>query len=124
MTILLCDGAEYPRLVFIHELDNGYGIAPQGYRSDVTLELQKGVAFPVAFYEAAAVCEELQARSKHGFGAFVAEPGLVIVPKITAENMKTVAKELVETGYFKQLLPMQEEAANKTVNPSGGSGVF
>ncbi len=109
MIIPICDHAEFPRLVFSHELDNGYGIAPHGYRSDVTFELCKGVGFPVAFYEATAICEELQAREKHGLGAFVAEPGLLVVPTISIESMKIVVKELVEIGYFTHLLPIGQK---------------
>jgi hypothetical protein len=106
----LADDAEFPRLVFAYELDDGYGIAPRGFRTDVSLELRDGVAYPVAFYEPVALCEELQSRVKWGFGRFVAEPGLVVVPEISVANMRAAVSELIDIGYFAHLKPAAETA--------------
>lgn len=119
MIIPLRDEGDFPRLVSDHELDDGYGIAPRGYRTDITVEIRQGVAFPIAFYEAAALCEELQARAKWGFGGFVAEPGLVVIPEISVASMKAAALELISIEYFQHLKPVAECAANQTLNPTG-----
>ncbi len=85
-------------------------MAPHGYRGDAVVELADGDTFPVYFYEPDAVREELEARSKSGFGRFVAEPGLVIVPEITLVNMKSSVRELIEVGYFNHLRPVCAKA--------------
>lgn len=114
MIISLKDEGGFPRLVFQHELDDGYGIAPRGFRTDVTVEISHEVAFPVAFYEAISLCEELQARTKWGFGCFVAEPGLVVIPEISVASMKATVLELISIGYFQHLRPVANSAAPAT----------
>src|SRR5215813_1452487 len=104
MIIPLRDEAEYPRLVFAHDVDDR-DLAPHGYRGDVLVELVDGEAFPVYFYEPNAVREELDARARSGFGHFVAEPGLVVIPEITLAGMKSAVLELIKVGYFTYLRP-------------------
>ena len=107
MIIPLRDDADYPRLVFeydVHERD----LAPHGYRGDVVVELAEGEAFPVYFYEPNAIREELEGRTRSGFGQFVAEPGLVVIPEITLASMKSSVLELIEVGYFAHLRPVCE----------------
>lgn len=102
MIIPLRDDASFPRLVFDHAVED-HTLAPHGYRGDVVVELADGEAFPVYFYEPEAIREELEARLQSGFGPFVAEPGLVVVPEITLANMKFSVLELLEIGYFTHL---------------------
>jgi hypothetical protein len=110
MIIPLRDDTEYPRLVFAHDVDDR-DMAPHGYRGDVVVELADGEAFPVYFYEPDAVREELESRSRSGFGRFVAEPGLVVLPEITRANMKSSVLELLEVGYFNHLRPLCAKAS-------------
>ncbi len=111
MIIPLKDDAEYPRLVFVYDVHE-YDMAPYGYRGDVVVEFANGDSFPIYFYEAAGVQEELEDRKKSGFGSFVSEPGLVIIPKITLESMKTVVAILVEIGHFEHLVPISKTEGN------------
>jgi hypothetical protein len=111
MIIPLRDDAEYPRLVFAHHVDDR-DIAPHGYRGDVVVELADGEAFPVYFYEPDAVREELDGRIGAGFGRFVAEPGLVVIPEITLAGMKSSVLELIEVGYFAHLKPVCAKATS------------
>jgi hypothetical protein len=99
------DDAEYPRLVFAHDVDDR-DMAPHGYRGDVIVEFADGEAFPIYFYEPDAIREELDARIRSGFGQFVAEPGLVVVPEITIAGVKSSVPELIEVGYFAHLKPV------------------
>ena len=110
MIIPLRDDAEYPRLVFSHDVDDR-DMAPHGYRGDVVVELADSEAFPVYFYEPDAVREELVARGNSGFGQFVAEPGLVVIPEITLANMKSSVLALIEVGYFSHLRPVCAKAS-------------
>ena len=113
MIIPLRDDADYPRLVFAHDVDER-DIAPHGYRGDVAVELADGEAFPLYFYVPDAVREELEGRMRSGFGQFVAEPGLVIIPEITLEGMKSSVRELIEVGYFAHLRPICAKAKQLT----------
>ena len=106
MIIPLRNHAEYPRLVFAHDVDER-DIAPHGYRGDVVVELVGGDSFPVYFYEPDAIREELDARRQSGFGQFVAEPGLVVIPEMTLAAMKSSVLELIEVGYFTHLKPSE-----------------
>ena len=83
MIFALRGDADFPRLVFAHDVDER-DIAPQGYRGDATVEFADGESFPVYFYEPDAIRDELDARAKSGFGQFVAEPGLIVIPKISS----------------------------------------
>ncbi len=104
MIIRLRDDADYPRLVFAHDVSDR-DLAPHGFRGDVFVELADGGIFPVYFYEPDAIREELGARIRSGFGQFVAEPGLVVIPEITLDRMKSSVLELIEIGYFTHLTP-------------------
>ncbi len=105
MIIQLRDDADYPRLVFAHDVADT-DMAPHGYRGDVVVELGDGGVFPVYFYEPDAIREELDARTRSGFGQFIAEPGLVVIPEITLDRMKSSILELIEVGYFTHLAPV------------------
>src|SRR5271167_832636 len=105
MIIPLRDNAVYPRFVFAHDADDR-DMAPHGYRGDVVVEFADGEAFPVYFYEPSAIREELDCRIRSGFGQFVAEPGLVVIPEITLAGMKAAVLELIEVGYFTHLRPV------------------
>ena len=107
MIIPLRDDADYPRLVFVHDVDER-DMAPHGYRGDVHLQLVDGQSYPVYFYEPDAIREELEARRRSGFGQFMAEPGLVVIPDITLTAMKSSVSELIEVGYFTHLRPCED----------------
>lgn len=107
MIIPLRDDADYPRLVFAHDVDER-DMAPHGYRGDVIVEFAEGESFPVYFYEPDAIREELDGRNRSGFGRFVAEPGLVIIPEICVAAMKSSVLELIEVGYFTHLRPCED----------------
>jgi hypothetical protein len=109
MIIPLRDDTDYPRLVFAHDV-NDRDMAPHGYRGDVVVELGDSEAFPVYFYDPEAIREELDGRIRSGFGRFVAEPGLVVIPEITLAAMKSSVLELIEIGYFTHLRPVCAKA--------------
>ena len=110
MIIPLRADADYPRLVFAHDVDDR-DMAPHGYRGDAVVELGDCEAFPVYFYEPDAIREELEGRINSGFGQFVAEPGLVVIPEITLAGMKSSVLELIEVGYFTHLRPVCTKAS-------------
>jgi hypothetical protein len=111
MIIRLRQDADYPRLVFAHDVDDR-DMAPHGYRGDVVVELADSEAFPVYFYDPDAIREELDGRIRSGFGRFVAEPGLIVIPEITLAGMKSSVLELIEVGYFTHLRPVFAKASS------------
>lgn len=111
MIIPLRDDNDYPRLVFAYDVDDR-DMAPHGYRGDVLVEFSDGEAFPIYFYEPNAIREELDSRISSGFGQFVAEPGLVVIPEITLAGMKSSVLELIEVGYFDHLKPVCAKAGS------------
>ncbi len=112
MIIPLRQDADYPRLVFAHDVDDR-DLAPHGYRGDVVVELADNEAFPVYFYDPDAIREELDGRIRSGFGRFVAEPGLVVIPEITLAEMKSSVLELIEVGYFDHLRRVCSKAGSQ-----------
>src|SRR5947209_2690454 len=112
MIIPLRNDADYPRLVFDHDVDE-LDMAPHGYRGDVIVEFADGKSFPVYFYEPDAIREELDGRSKSGFGRYVAEPGLVVIPEICVAGMKASVLELIEVGYLTHLRPCEDRQLTK-----------
>jgi hypothetical protein len=107
MIIPLRKDVDYPRLVFAHDVDER-DLAPHGYRGDVRVEFGDGQSYPVYFYEPDAIREELDARRRSGFGQFVAEPGLVVIPEITLAAMRYSVAELIEVGYFIHSRPCED----------------
>jgi hypothetical protein len=121
MIIPLQDHAKYPRLVFAHDVDE-QEMAPHGYRGDVIVELVDGNSFPVYFYVPDAIREELDARRQSGFGQFVAEPGLVVIPEMTLAAMKSSVMELIEVDYFAHLRPCEQLSRRPGLNKNDNSG--
>jgi len=115
MIIPLRDDADYPRLVVAHDVDER-DVAPHGYRGDVVVKFADGESFLVYFYEPDAIREELDGRSRSGFGRYVAEPGLVVIPEICVTGMKSSVLELIEVGYFTHLRPVEDLQPTKRCN--------
>jgi hypothetical protein len=68
---------------------------------DVFVEI-KGVRHPLAFRDSNNIRFELEAATKEKRSAFVAEPGLIVVDKVTDRRVRAVVKQLVETGFFER----------------------
>lgn len=117
MIVSLQTDAPYPRLVFTYDVDEG-DEAPQGYRGDVVVEVSAGQTFPVYFFEPEAVREIIESNIKWGFGRYLAEPGMVVVPEITLANMKSAVLTLIGTGYFNHLRPVAASAADQPLTPA------
>jgi hypothetical protein len=39
--------------------------------------------------------------------AFIAEPGLIVIPKVTLEYMEAAVRKLFDKGYFESLTPIK-----------------
>jgi hypothetical protein len=100
-----------PRLIFeggFDERDASESKA-RGYRSHVWVELADGDRYPLVFYDATRLRQDLDDESKAG-NPYIAEAGLIVVKEVTKENMELAVTRLVEEGYFESLKPASEHA--------------
>lgn len=103
-----------PRLIFEGEFDEREAAESRdrGYRSHVWAELPNGDRFAVVFYDAARLQQDLQEEADTG-NPFLAEPGLIVLPEVTRENMERAICRLAEEGYFESLRPASEPAPQR-----------
>ncbi len=110
--------ADYPKLTFKYGWDDkdDEETSMKGYRSDGIVQCSEGEMYPVYFIDPIRLQQDLEAEEELG-SAFLAEPGLIILPEVTREAMENVVRQLWEQGYFdslKPLKPEEEETKEKT----------
>ncbi|BAZ08948.1 hypothetical protein NIES4071_07540 [Calothrix sp. NIES-4071] len=104
-------GADYPKLTFKYGWDDrdDEETLMKGYRSDGIVESPEGEVYPVYFRDPIRLQQDLEAEKELG-SAFLAEPGLIILPEVTREAMENAVRQLWEQGYFESLKPLKPEA--------------
>jgi len=75
-----------------------------GYLSHVHVLVPNGKKYPVIFYCIARIGQTLELQSKYNEN-YISEPGLIILPEVTFENMQITVDELYRNGYFESLFP-------------------
>jgi len=75
-----------------------------GYRGGVTVSLGPGRRYSVTFYDPVRLAQDL-ATEKSAGAACIAEPGMIVVPEVTKENMRMAVEQLVGEGFFETLKP-------------------
>ena len=60
------------------------------------------------FYDPIRLAQDLESEMQSG-DAFIAEPGLIVIPRVTLAYMEAAVKKLFEKGYFNNLLPFKED---------------
>ncbi len=116
---------DFPKLRFLCGFDDRDAdeALARGYRSHVFAVLENGDAFPVSFYDPVRLTQDLQSSIDCGI-PYVAEAGLIVIPEITLANMQQAVTRLYKEGFFEAFKPVEPEAANKAVNPSGDLAGF
>lgn len=71
----------------------------RGYRSHVWAILGNGTRHRVTFYDVTRLSQTLDDECAAG-RRFFTEPGLIVVPEVTAENMEAAARTLATEGFF------------------------
>jgi hypothetical protein len=95
-----------PRLSFPDGYDESfYEHEQRGYLDYVTVHLPNDRQFQVCFYDPKRLSQELEIRRKAGV-VCVAEPGLIVIPRITLEYMQEAVNRLFNEGYFEHLVPL------------------
>ncbi len=98
---------EYPRLIFDSPLDERFAFEAQarGYLSNVLVELRNGASYKVVFYDCTRLSQDLEYEVSAG-RMCVADVGMIVLPEVTLDNMRTAIKKLAEEGYFDGLTPI------------------
>src|SRR5271168_3509988 len=97
---------ETPKLRFAREFSERDAIEAQdrGYLSHVVVEFGGGRLYPVFFYDAVRLQQDLEVMANHG-RPYIAEPGMIVVQNITIETMRRVVCHLEREGFFDSLNP-------------------
>ncbi len=90
-----------PKLGFQFPFDEAaaYDAEARGYLAHVYVEFQDGSRCPVVFYDAVRLQQDLEEEAKAG-RAFIAEPGLIVLPEVTLGRMQDAIAYLHKQGYF------------------------
>lgn len=67
--------------------------------------LADGRRFRVTFYDPARLAQDLESYQSLD-QAYVAEPGMIVVPEVTRERMTAAIRQLADEGYFEHLAPL------------------
>jgi hypothetical protein len=80
----------------------------RGYLSHVFIQIGADSFYPVFFFTPMRLGFEMSVRSQSGM-SFVAQTGMIIVPRITMEVVREVVRQLNEAGYFDYMIPFTLE---------------
>ncbi len=90
-----------PTLVFAYDFDEqaAQQAEARGYLSHAHVELPDGSRYPVVFYDLVRLGQDLEEEVVSG-KAFIADPGMVVVPDVTLDNMERAISNLYREGFF------------------------
>jgi len=93
-----------PLVIFREEFDEltAFEVESKGWYSGITVELENKNTYQLFFYDPIRLHQDLEADSK----PYISEPGLVVVPRITVENINMAVKGLYNEGFFNYLQPI------------------
>ena len=94
----------FPRLVFRYPFDEAaaYEAEARGYLAYAVVELSNGTRYPVVFYDPVRLQQDLEVEVGEG-RAFIAEPGMIVVPEVTIARMQDAIERLSQNGFFDSL---------------------
>jgi hypothetical protein len=94
----------FPRLVFKYPFDEAaaYDAEARGYLAYSSVELSNGARYPVVFYDPVRLQQDLEVEVSDG-RAFIAEPGMIVVPEVTLDRMQAAIDRLFQDGFFDSL---------------------
>jgi hypothetical protein len=100
----------FPKLRFAREFSEHDALEAQdrGYLNHVFAELDRGRLYPLFFYDAVRLQQDLEELSKQG-RPFIADPGMIVVQAITPETMRQIVHQLSREGFFDALVPFAED---------------
>jgi len=95
-----------PRLVFKVPFDErtAFEIEQKGWCGIAAVEMPNGQRVDVFFYDPVRLAQDLQADIDSG-KTCIAEPGMIVIPRITIPNIENAVQQLFREGYFNRLFP-------------------
>ena len=98
-------GANLPMLVFDYDFDEQTAVEAElkGWFEAVTAKLPNGLEVALSFRDPARLSQDLENRVLAGKSC-VAEPTLIVIPKVTRANMEDAVTELYMEGFFDRLV--------------------
>lgn len=88
-----------------------YEMALKGHLGYSEVELPGGSRYPVFFFDPIRLRQELESVTRQG-RSVVAEPGMVVIPEVTRENILRAVEELVRERFFDHLKPLAAVGVN------------
>jgi hypothetical protein len=97
-----------PKLLFTETFDErlAYEVEQKGWCGIGVVELPGQSQVRVFFYDPIRLAQDLQTDTKSG-EACIAEPGMIVIPRVTFEQMEKAVNRLYDKGYFDSLVPMK-----------------
>jgi hypothetical protein len=99
------NGPDEPTLSFDCDFDenDAADIEQKGYFQHAIANLPDGRRVRLSFWDPVRLSQDLETEKAQG-RICIAEPGLIVVPDVTVENMLTAIKEIYRRGYFDRIL--------------------
>jgi len=100
----------YPMLVFERPFDEWAqnDARDRGWLGSVSVRTSPDATYKVTFYDTVRLPQDLEYEVETG-RMCIAEPGLIVLPEITLENMEKAVHHLAGEGYFAGLKSLEEQ---------------
>jgi hypothetical protein len=91
-------------LSFTCDLDERaeWEIEQKGWFEHALVHLPDGSSVQVQFWDPVRLAQDLETDSKSG-KTCIAEPGMIVIPKVTVAKMRAAVEELYHNRYFDRL---------------------
>ncbi len=96
-----------PMLSFTCDFDErtAFEVEQKGYFEQGIAVLPDGRRVKVCFWDPIRLAQDLETEQKLG-RISIGEPGLILIPKVTVENMQRAISEIYRKGYFDRLVSL------------------
>jgi len=96
----------YPRIIWPEDFDDraAYEIEMKDWLGGVKVELAEGLIYSLFFFDPVRLKQDLESMVALGRPC-LDEPGLIVVPSVTVENIEKSVTFLARRDYFSHLRP-------------------
>ncbi|RKZ44162.1 MAG: hypothetical protein DRR16_04820 [Candidatus Parabeggiatoa sp. nov. 3] len=77
-------------------------VSAKGYLNEVMVQFLNGTTYPMYFIDITRLQQDFQSEIEYG-NNFLAEPNMVVLSKVTPENITIAVDKLVSQGFFNEL---------------------
>lgn len=107
-----------PNLVFRCDFDEqtAYQAELKGWFDAVAVQLPNGLEIPLSFRDPVRLAQDLESELAGGRSC-VAEPAMIVIPKITRAGMVAAVEQLYREGFFDRLAAFGQKQAPEGARP-------